>query len=95
MARIKELPAKITAEFLIQQEACRGMVSRFKEVFPRGAAVTLANLRKAEKAGLMIHWLVGRVVNLGADCPLCLEEERGHPDVARVALDLLRPFIAK
>ena len=54
-----KLPQRITAEWLIKNGACD--VDRFRHLFPRGAAVTIANAKKAIDAGLDVYWLLERL----------------------------------
>lgn len=57
---------RVTAKWLEKMKACEGQVELFKKVFPRGAAVTLKNLRKAKEAGLELYWLVDTLSNMGS-----------------------------
>jgi hypothetical protein len=94
MAQIDKLPKRITAKFLSGHGACSDDVLLFEQTFPKGATVTLANVRKAEKAGLAIHWLVAKTVKYD-DCLLCSHARPDDIDVSKVAFNLLKPFIAK
>jgi hypothetical protein len=38
----------------------------FRKLFPRGASVTLANVRKAQEAGLDVHWAARNLLNAPA-----------------------------
>ena len=49
---------KITARMLRLKGACSPQVELFRSVFPRGARVTLDNLKKAREAGLDVGWIV-------------------------------------
>jgi hypothetical protein len=46
----------ITVEWLQQRNACHGQVELFKRVFPNGSKLTLADCRKARRAGLDRMW---------------------------------------
>lgn len=48
---------RVTAKWLEKMRACKEQVELFKKVFPRGAAVTRENYRKAKRAGLDMEWL--------------------------------------
>lgn len=47
----------ITEKMLRKRNVCPSQIARFRETFPRGARLTLANLGKAHAAGLSVHWL--------------------------------------
>lgn len=47
---------RITADLLIAEGACSDQIDLFRETFPNGCKVTLANCRKAATAGLNLHW---------------------------------------
>jgi hypothetical protein len=53
-----KMALRVTAKWLQKMRACEPQVELFKKTFPRGAAVTLKNLRKAEKARLDLGHLV-------------------------------------
>ena len=55
------VPKRITAQWLVEHDACEKQVALFRETFPRGTAVTPQTLRKAGAAGLEISWLVNRL----------------------------------
>jgi hypothetical protein len=48
---------RITVEFLKCHGACASQVKKFAKVFPKGASISLAAMRKAEQAGLNLWWL--------------------------------------
>ena len=54
-----KLPRRITATWLKENGACD--VDGFRKLFPRGAAVTVANAKKAIDAGLDVRWLIERL----------------------------------
>ena len=53
------IPARITATWLKEQNACADQVALFAKTFPRGGKPTKANLLKAARAGLDLDWLAG------------------------------------
>ena len=53
------IPARITATWLKEQNACEDQVALFAKTFPRGGKPTKANLLKAARAGLDLDWLAG------------------------------------
>lgn len=48
----------VTARWLLETGACASSVAIFKEIFPRGGPITIANLRKAYDNGLSISMLL-------------------------------------
>lgn len=84
----RTIPAKITVRFLRKMGACNSHVEAFKKVFPRGAAVTLENIRKAHDADLKVGWLVGMVsnANFHGMCAVCYPGR----DTAERAFRILR-----
>ena len=46
----------LTAAHLLDAGACRGQVELFRRTFPDGAALTLANIKRARAAGLSVGW---------------------------------------
>jgi hypothetical protein len=52
---------RITVEYLREIRACLPQRIKFREVFPRGAALTTENMRKAIKAELAIGWLIATI----------------------------------
>lgn len=68
---------KLTANRLRKLGAC--LTEDFKRVFPDGAELTTANLRKARKAGLNLGWLKKRISNKGrcsGPCRICDRYDR-------------------
>lgn len=53
---------KITLEWLIANHACRAQVDLFKQVYPDGAKLTKAELRRAIDHGFDLDWLVTHVL---------------------------------
>ena len=53
---MKAKPRLITARLLRARGACAEQVQVFREMFPQGTPVTLADCRKAVKAGLDFNW---------------------------------------
>lgn len=49
----------ITAAWLKEHGACVQQVDIFEALWPKGARITIANIRRAMKNGLEIEWLVG------------------------------------
>ena len=58
MRRVRVVPEKITAEWLQRIGACEVEVREFERLWPRGAKVTLRNVRKAQEYELDLEWLV-------------------------------------
>lgn len=54
---------RITAKMLERHFACGRQVEKFRKTFPRGCAVTIANLRKARAARLDISWAAGYLLS--------------------------------
>lgn len=54
--------ARITVALLERKAACPTQVSRFMIMFPRGAAVTVANARRALEGGLNLEWAAQRLL---------------------------------
>ncbi len=48
---------KITREFLKNHRACQEQRELFEKAFPGGMEFTFANLMKAARRGLEVHWL--------------------------------------
>ena len=48
---------KITADLLRANDACPDQITRFAQLWPDGAAVTLENLATARTASLDVDWL--------------------------------------
>ena len=70
---------KLTAKRLSKLGACS--TEDFERVFPDGAELTKANLRKARKAGLNVGWLKARLSNKGrclGPCRICDRNDRNR-----------------
>ena len=48
----------ITASMLVKAGACHDQLKLFRETFPRGCRLTLANVKKAISVGLDVEWAV-------------------------------------
>ena len=49
---------QLTVEMLIDAGACEGGIAPFRNLFGEYADLTIRNIRKAQKAGLYVEWLV-------------------------------------
>ena len=49
---------QLTVEMLIDAGACEGGIAPFRNLFGEYADLTIRNIRKAQKAGLDVEWLV-------------------------------------
>ena len=56
-------PARITAALLRRHCACDGQVEKFEKEWPRGAAVTLSNVRRAIAFGFDICWAARKLLS--------------------------------
>lgn len=66
-------PLKITLRLLHRHGACSAEKSKFKRVFPKGAPITAAAIRKAIKKGLSVNWLLLRLDLPEIKIPTCSE----------------------
>ena len=74
----------ITAKMLREHDACKGRVRIFRRLWPNGARATLANCKRAQKAGLSLEWAALYLLSPTAEdhfnkimryCPLHSEAE--------------------
>lgn len=72
----KAAPLRLTARRLAQLGACSWQRKEFRKVFPDGAPVTVAALRKAKKAALDVRFLWNRL----ALCPVAQGIPGAHCD---------------
>ena len=49
---------QLTVEMLIDAGACEGGIAEFRNLFGEYADLPIRNIRKAQKAGLAVEWLV-------------------------------------
>lgn len=71
---------KLTGRDLIKLAVCRPQLRLFYRVFPGGAHVTVANLKRAHAKGLGLAWLgretsfpqYGALPCQNVNCPICL-----------------------
>jgi hypothetical protein len=62
MAR-RTIPSRVTARWVKRHDPCDEGLQAFKEVFPNGAAITKASVRKALANGLDVGWFLGSLID--------------------------------
>ena len=62
----RNMNMNITARLLRSKDACEDQVHIFAKQWPNGAAVTLANCRRAMKLGLDLDWAAAHLLSTAA-----------------------------